>query len=77
MLFWKSALRAWLKYKLICCNKHVQGYPIRNTCFTNNENLKAWKERLIMAKILYFNDILDECGEVYGYETFRVNAGLK
>ena len=30
-----------------------------------------------MAKVLYFNDILDESGEVSGYETFRVNTGLK
>ncbi len=30
-----------------------------------------------MAKVLYLNDILDESGEVYGYETFRVNTGLK
>ena len=29
---------------------------------------------MIMAEVLYFN-ILNESGEVYGYETFRVKAG--
>ncbi len=26
-----------------------------------------------MGEVLYFNDILDESGEAYGHETFRVN----
>ncbi len=45
--------------------------------FINNANSKAVKERMIMAKVLYFNDILDESWEVYGCETFRVKTGLQ
>ncbi len=75
--FWKSILTARLKYKLIFFDKPLQCYTLWNTYFINNEKLKAWKERMITAKVLYFNDILDESGEVYGYETLRVNTGLK
>ncbi len=51
---------------IIFCNKPVKCYPLWNTYFINDENLKAWKERMISAKVLYFNDILDESGKFMG-----------
>ncbi len=76
-LFWRDLLSAWVCFIDKYREKNVLEYPIWGTYLMQNENLKKKSHDFINSGIVYFKDLVDEHGDIWGYESFVAKYSLK
>ena len=70
--FWSEILTHWLMYKSESkLNIDPRTYPIWNTFFITNENLKRQSRYLTRKGIVYVNDLYKPDGTLFGYNEFK------
>ena len=69
--FWKDVFAAWVAYKTDFCDKiDPRTYPIWDTYYITNSNLRKRSKELQNIGIKYLNDLISLCGGLFGYDEF-------
>ena len=76
--FWKDIFYAWAKYKSNFTDDiNIRSYPIWNSNFILNPNLISRKLEFQNKSVNYINDLLDDQGNVLGYEDFKQKSNME
>ena len=70
-VFWKEIFEYWAKYKSFFNHEiDARSYPIWDTHFLQIPNLRYMRNQLMDRGIIYFNDLLRQDGNLFGYQEF-------
>ena len=75
--FWKDVFATWVAYKMDFCDKiDPRTYPIWDTYYITNNNLRKRSKELQNIGINYVNYLISPSGGLFGYDEFITTYNL-
>ncbi len=80
--FWKEVILKWKAYKIMvdgpCLLKtqSILSFPIWNSYWNSNHNVKMKKKSFMNHQIVYINDLLNNLGSFYDHAAFVQHTGI-